>query len=265
VERIKKFDNFLLVEKKVHPYYHDELNPKFWTPKKTKDGEIVDWEFDPVIKKKLVKIAKEFYEKFEDTIGKVDIKDIQLTGSLANFNYTKFSDLDVHVLIEFSDVSAKPKKVLKAAIDGIRFIWNMRHDIKMRGHDVELYLQDAKEPHVASGLYSLMNDKWIKKPKFDIPTVDKDDVDSKSRGIKNDIDKIAEKLSLKSLTPEEAKEYYKKASKIKDKIQKQRKEGLEKSGEFSVGNLVFKDLRNTGYIEKVIDIISEFYDKIYSE
>jgi hypothetical protein len=167
-------------------------------------------------------------------------------------------------LINFSDVDA-PKDVLKAAIDGIRFIWNLRHDVIIRGHDVELYLQDAKEPHVASGLFSLKNNEWIKKPKFDPPTVDEQDVQKKFDGIASDIDQLESKLLLVKNMPSDAKELYKRANKVKEKLQKMRKEDLAKSGEFSVGNLAFKKLRNEGYIEKLIDIISGAYGRIYSE
>lgn len=252
-----------LTEKKVNEFYNDELNPKFWTKKIKKDGSI-EWELDRSVRRKLLKIADDFYSKFEDTIGKPKIVDVQLTGSLSNYNYTKYSDLDVHVLVDFDKIDA-PKKVLKSAIDGIRFIWNLRHDIKIRGHEVETYMQDSDEPHVASGLYSLKDDEWIVKPVFDPPAVDPSDVQTKYEGIAYDIDKISQKIKKENLDPGTAKELFQRASKLKDKIMKMRKEGLSKEGEFSVGNLAFKKLRNKGYIEKLIDTISLAYDKIYSE
>ena len=264
MELVKSFENYFLVEKQVSPFYNDELNPKFWTKKVSKSGTAEKWTLDPIIRKKLVKIAEEFYSKFDDVVGKAPIVDIQLTGSLANYNYTGYSDLDVHVLVDFNKIDA-PKKVLKAAVDGIRFVWNVRHDIKMRGHDVELYLQDSKEPHTSSGLFSLKNNEWVKKPKFDLPEVDEDDVYKKVDGIKQDINQFESKLITSAKIPSDAKELYKRANALKEKIHKMRKEGLEKGGEFSVGNLAFKGLRNDGYIEKLIDIISEAYDKIYSE
>jgi hypothetical protein len=259
---LQKYADFIL-EKRVGEYYNDELNPKFWTMKKKRDGS-VDWELDRGVRKKLLRIAKDFASKFEDTIGKPKIIDIQLTGSLANYNYTKYSDLDVHVLIDFDKIDS-PKKVLKSAIDGIRFIWNLRHDIKIRGHEVETYMQDSKEPHVASGLYSLMDDEWITKPKFDPPNVDVDDVRTKYDGIVYDINKLEQKLIKSTTVDKEAKLLFERAGKLKDKIMKMRKEGLSKEGEFSVGNVTFKKLRNEGYIEKLIDIISGAYDRIYSE
>lgn len=255
--------NEFISEGRISEFYNDELNPKFWTKKKNQKGE-TEWVLDRNVRKKLLIIAKDFYSKFEDTIGKPKIVDIQLTGSLSNYNYTKYSDLDVHVLVDFDKIDA-PKKVLKSAIDGIRFIWNLRHDIRIRGHEVETYMQDSEEPHVASGLYSLMDDEWIKKPTFDPPSVDPADVDKKYEGIASDINKFEEKLVKQNTTPSNAKELYEKAGKLKEKIMKMRKEGLQKEGEFSVGNLAFKKLRNEGYIEKLIDTISQAYDKIYSE
>ena len=88
MESVKSFKDYLLVEKQISAFYNDELNPKFWTKKVSKDGKKEKWVLDPIIRKKLLKIAEEFYEKFNDTIGKKPIVDIQLTGSLANYNYT---------------------------------------------------------------------------------------------------------------------------------------------------------------------------------
>lgn len=259
---VKRFCEFLF-EEKIGSFYNDELNPKFWDKHVNKNGD-VKWEFDPLVRKKLLKISEDFFSKYEDLLKSTPIDDIQLTGSLANFNYTDLSDLDVHVLIDFGKVDA-PKEILKAAIDGIRFIWNLRHDVVIRGHDVELYLQDKDEPHTASGLFSLKNNEWIKSPKFDPPSVDEQDVEKKFQGISSEIKELENKLLLVGQLPSNSKDLYKRANKLKDKIQKMRKEGLSKEGEFSVGNLAFKKLRNEGYIEKLIDIISGAYGRIYSE
>ena len=76
-----------LLERQVSPFYNDGLNQVFWT-KKTK-GDDVEWTLDQRVRKKLLRIANEFFEKFDDILKEKDIVDIQLTGSLANFNYTK--------------------------------------------------------------------------------------------------------------------------------------------------------------------------------
>lgn len=257
------FRLFVLNEDKVGPFYNDELNPKFWDLY-TSSSNTEKWVFDPIVRRKLLSIAEDFYEKFAELLPGVPIEDIQLTGSLANYNYTDYSDLDVHVLVDFSKVDVK-KDVLKKAVDGIRFIWNLRHNIIIRNHDVELYLQDVSEPHASSGLYSLLNNRWVRKPKFDPPEVDSQDVDKKFEGIASEINSMQTKLISMPDVPSDAKKMYSRLTKLKEKIQNMRKEGLSKSGEFSVGNLAFKKLRNEGYIEKIINLISQSYERIYSE
>ena len=212
------------------------------------------------IKDKLIRIARDFYEELE---LETEIIDIHLTGSLANYNYNKESDIDVHIVIDFSEIN-EDIKLVKKAIDSQRFIWNLRHNITIKGHDVELYIQDKAEEHTSAGLYSLLYNKWIKAPTYDPPNIDNKDVKIKYDIKSNDIDEI-ERLSEQDLDPTEAKEYYEKAKELKSKIMKGRKEGLLEEGEFSIENLVFKKLRNENKIEKLIGIISNFYDKIYSQ
>jgi predicted nucleotidyltransferase len=149
----------------LEQYYNDQLDPDFWS----------DGEFNPRIKDKLLEISKEFYDKLKLDIP---IEDVQLTGSLANYTYTDYSDLDVHILIDFSKINENVELV-KKALDGVRFIWNLRHQISIKGHEVEIYLQDANEPHDASGLYSLMYDKWLRKPVYNPPEVDERSVELK--------------------------------------------------------------------------------------
>lgn len=245
--RILNFSSWSVNEDK---FYQDKLNDLFW------DG----LNFDENIRNKLIQIAHDFYQTFKLDIP---IEDIELTGSLANYNWTPKSDLDVHVLIDFSKINPDVS-LAKKAMDGQRFIWNLRHNVVMRGHDVELYLQDINEPHVASGLFSLLNNKWIKVPKYNPPQIDERDVEMKFLGIVNDIKQLQSKID-NIQDPKEAKEMHDHAEKVKAKIMKMRKEGLEREGEFSVENIVFKKLRNEGYIQNIIDLTSRSYDKIYSE
>ena len=264
METVKTFQDYFLFEKQVNAFYQDELNPKFWTKRSSKDGTKEKWVLDPLVRKKLLKIGQEFYEKLDDVVGKTPIYDIQLTGSLANYNWTDLSDLDVHVLVDFDKIKA-PRKVIEAAGGGAKFIWNARHEIKLRGHDVEVFLQDSDERHHITGLFSLENNQWIKKPQFDPPKVDEDDVNKKAEGIANEISSLESKLISSHSLPKDSRNLFRRAKTLKKKISKMRKEGLDKKGEFSVGNLAFKKLRNDGYIGKLIDIMSRAYDRIYSE
>jgi len=245
--RIKNFKQWILNEGE---FYQNELNNLFWS----------NSQFDPSIREKLLQIANEFYQIFK---LEIPISDIQLTGSLANYNWTPKSDLDVHILIDFSKINPDVALV-KKGIDGQRFIWNLRHNIVLRGHDVELYLQDVNEPHVASGLFSLLNNEWIRVPQYNPPQIDEMDVQKKFEGIVNDINQLESKLQNKD--PEiSPRELYEHAEKVKSRIMKMRKDGLAERGEFSVENLVFKKLRNEGYIQNLIDLISRAYEEIYNE
>ena len=232
-------------------FYNDTLSPKFYI----KDKMI------PALRKKLVDITNNFLDDVNIKLPKID--DIQLTGSLANFNYTPKSDLDVHVLLDFKKID-EDTDLVKAALDGIRFIWNTKHDIKIKGHDVELYFQDTKEPHVSTGLYSLKDGDWVKKPKYNPPTINDDDVKKKFEDFKFVIDKL-EELTKKISDPNKSKALYEYGRRVFQKIKKMRQEGLKGVGEFSVGNLTFKYLRNTEYIDKLHTLINQNYDDIYSE
>jgi len=232
-------------------FYNKELNPKFWTNKS----------FDKSVRQKLLQIAEDVYE---DLNIDVEIADIQLTGSLANYNYNENSDLDVHILLDFSQIN-DDKKLVKDALDGKRYVWNVKHDIKIRDHEVEIYYQDVTEPHVASGLYSLLNDTWIEEPSYNPPTVDEKDVDLKAESIRKDIERLANDINDPNVSDDEARMIHERGKKIQEKISKMRKEGLAESGEFSVENLVFKQLRNDGSIEKLFDSINNAYDEMFNE
>lgn len=251
MKNILNFNAWLFENEERDDFYKKELNPSFWK----------DDKFDPQIREKLLKIAKDFYEALKLT---APIKDIQLTGSLANYNWTDKSDLDVHVLIDFNDVDDNVELV-KKALDGMRFIWNLRHNIKIKGFDVELYVQDIHEPHTASGLFSLLNNEWIRIPKYSPPDIDYKDVDKKYQGIVSDILEMENLMATADFSSFTEEELYNHAQKLKKKIMDMRKEGLAREGEFSVENLVFKKLRNEGYIEKIIELISKAYTNIYNE
>lgn len=253
-----------IFEKKISSFYNDQLNPVFWSKKESKNGEI-EWIFDERIRKKLLRISYDFFKEFEEILKKKDIIDIQLSGSLANYNYTNLSDIDVQIIVSTKNVSDDSPEVVKEALNGIRFKWNLSHDISIRGYDLEMYIQEPETPHLGSGLFSLLNNKWIKNPPINPPEVDELDVEQKYQSIAYEVDQLESRLVSLSSVPNNAKALYNRANMLKKRITKMRKEGLSKNGEFSVGNLTYKKLRNEGYIEKLIHLISKSYDKIYTE
>jgi hypothetical protein len=223
----------------------DELNGKVWEDSKNMKEDI---------REKLLTISQDFYNT---TSLNVEIKDITLTGSLANYNWSgKYSDFDLHIIIDFKDVN-EDTDLVKRFCDAAKNLWNKTHDIKVEGFEVEVYIQDKNEPHKSSGVYSILKDKWKIEPvKVDfIP--DEIDIREKAKSIMMLVDDLE-----KEVDDYDYNEYKERVKKVWNKIKKYRKSGLEsESGEFSLGNLIFKLLRRNGYIEKIIDLRRQSYEK----
>tara|TARA_B100000700_G_C15035726_1_gene852701 strand:+ start:2328 stop:3152 length:825 start_codon:yes stop_codon:yes gene_type:complete len=198
----------------------------------------------------LYKIALEFYLSLDIS---APIKDIIITGSLANYNYTKVSDVDLHVLFDFSEIDEN-LDLVKNYMNAKKSIWNEKHNIKIKGHDVELYGQDVNEEHHSTGVYSIMSDKWLTVPKRESAKLDLPAVQRKASALMKMIDNLLEKDDPS----------IKKIDALKKKIKNMRQSGLERSGEYSAENLAFKVLRNTGYIERLYDRAVKEFDKSLS-
>jgi len=215
------------------------------------------WETDDIImepiREQLLTIANDLFDKLE-----LDIKleDIILTGSLANYNHSEYSDFDIHLLLDFKLINNDYEFVRKYA-DSIAAVWNLQHEIVIAGYDVEVYLQDINEIHNSTGQYSLLNNQWNIKPEISNFKPDEELIKIKSKSIMDRIDEISKSY-------EDGLDYETLITDIKrifKKIKDGRKSGLVREGEYSIENLVFKLLRRNGYIEKIIDIRRESYDK----
>lgn len=217
---------------------NDTLCPLIWD-----EDEILK----PEVRKALLKNAKRFIE-FSD-VENLKYNDIILTGSMANYNYNENSDLDVHIIMDFSQISEN-KDFVGDFFKLKKQLWAEKLPIQIKGHDVEMYFQDTDETLHASGTYSLIKNDWIKKPLKKIINVDMGDVQLKSADLMNAIDDLEDDMSSQN--------FVKKHEQLKNKIKKYRQTGLDKSGEFSTENLVFKILRNTGYLEKMVDMKNEY-------
>jgi len=230
-------------------YIKDELSQKVWDDFKLKDE----------IKEQLITIGQDFFEKIEI---EVDVKDIVFCGSLCNYNWSeKYSDFDLHIIIDFNDVNEDYELVEKLC-DYAKKMWNSQHDIKIKGYDVEIAIQDENDLSETlkttrmGGVYSLLNNKWIKKPTKVEFEPDENLIKEKSKTLMMKIDDIEESDNIDY---DDLKE---KTESVWKKIKDFRKSGLEsESGEFSIGNLVFKLIRRNGYISKIMEIKKDSYDK----
>jgi len=224
----------------------DELTPEVWENNQLK----------PEVLQVLRAIAKDFFDGLE--LGQIDIKDIILTGSLANYNWSEYSDIDLHILVDFADIDENVKLV-KDFFDAKKGMWNSKHDILVMGYEVEIYVQDINEPHKATGQYSVMNDSWNVEPSKVDPVIDWSSISLK-------YDSLADQIDMVSNIYDD--QYYEQAHmaaiRLQERLRKFRKSGLETGGEFSVENLTFKVLRRSGAIGELIDIKHKSYDAMMS-
>jgi hypothetical protein len=207
------------------------LNPKIWD-----QGEL-----KPEIADKLKQIA----EAFLDFVGvELDVKDLTVTGSNANYTWTAYSDLDLHII-----VPGIPTEQERELYTAKKNLWSEQHDIKIRNMPVEVYIQGEDEQHHSTGVYSIAKQDWLTVPKKTKPKIDDRAVSAKYQEIAWGIGEALDSNNLEKL------------QRVKDKVTQMRKSGLSRAGEWSVENLVFKQLRNVGLIDKMSDRIRRLQDQ----
>lgn len=224
------------------------LFPKFW--KNDRNGGI-----NPIVARKLIEISDRIINSLN-----LDAKpkDVIITGSIASYNWHENSDIDLHILYDFDEIG-EDFSLVKKMLDETRINWNKKHNIKIAGKEVELYFQHAYEPHEANGIWSLELEKWLALPVHLNPELDLKTTEKKAESIAQCIDHLYV-LFKKS----QFKEAYRFAKKIKSKIARMRKAGLDKEGIYSPENLAFKMLRNSGHLQKLSSLKIEAYDKMMS-
>jgi hypothetical protein len=207
------------------------LNPKIW------DGD----QLDPTVAQKLKEIAA----AFEEFIGiDLDVVDYTITGSNANYTWTDHSDLDLHLIVK-----GLPSDEARELFNAKKALWGEQHNITIKGLPVECYVQGQEEEHHSTGVYSIARNQWLVEPKKIKPEVDDSAVEAKKDSAIHDIETALLSKDLNKLRA------------VKEKITKMRKAGLERAGEWSVENLVFKILRNLGLIDEIADKIRELEDQ----
>jgi hypothetical protein len=203
--------------------YHDTLNPILWTNN----------QLNTDIRYKLLLIAKHFADFLK--VKSLQLKDITISGSNASYGYSDYSDIDLHLVVAIPNDNLD----LIELYDAKKNQYNFTYNIQIKNIDVELYVQDITKPHESAGIYSIMNDTWIKEPKHQLPKVNELEVNNKAQNYLGQINQ-----ALNSHNLELAKDTLADLSKL-------RKAGLDTGGEFSVENLAFKLLRAHGKIDKL--------------
>ena len=98
---------------------HDSLEENVWTEQK---------KLEPHIRRRLLNIAKQFWEGID--LPTVPVEDVTFTGSLANYNWSSYSDVDLHILVDYSNLPADDE-ILQALMNSKRAAWNNKHNIEI--------------------------------------------------------------------------------------------------------------------------------------
>ena len=212
-------------------------------------------QLNPIVARKLMQIADDVIKSLD--LG-VEVEDVIITGSIASYNWHELSDIDLHIMLDFNKIDDN-FDLVKRMLDQTRINWNKKHNILINKKEVELYFQHYTEPHEANGIWSLELEKWLAQPVKLDPEIDLITTEKKAEAIAQSIEHLFEIFKDKKF-----KEAYDYAGKIKDKIAKMRKSGLEEEGIYSPENLAFKMLRNAGYLEKLSALKIEAYDSMMS-
>jgi len=239
IDTINKLKEMLGI-KESHRIYNSILNPEIWATENA---------IKPDVLNKLLTIANTFYK---DTDLNVPLENIYFLGSTAGYNWTPTSDIDLHLVVDFSKIDPN-EELVKNYVDGLKSKWNENHNIRIGNHPVEVYIQDIKEVNRSQAVYSLMKNEWVKKPKIEDIQIDKDAITKKYKQYVSFISTAIKEQNLDKL------------KRLVKRLYEMREAGLSKSGEYSTENLVFKLLRSTGYVNQLKDAITNITDKNLSK
>ena len=219
-----------------------ELQPEIW----------VDNQMWPEVRQRFLEIVEDFLDGLDVN---VPIEDVRLTGSLANYNWSKYSDADVHIVVDFGEID-EDIELVKAFFDAARARWNDHHDIKVYGFEVELYVENIGDPHHSSGVYSIATNKWIIEPSPRDIEIDFITARKKSDDIETQVN-LVERI----LHGGNTQSVLKMIERIKHKIRRMRQAGLDSpQREFSPENIAFKILRRNGVLERLGGLKRNAYD-----
>jgi hypothetical protein len=231
----------LITELKLTLRSHETLNPNLWKKEK----------LDPEVWRALNRIGKE-WQSFAN-IPDSAIRDVIICGGNANYNYTDQSDIDLHLVVDKEGV--KCDGLVDDYLQSKKQLWALTHDITVKGQPVELYAQDFRDPfRKGQGIYSLKSNRWLQKPtKYKIDRKNPEVV-RKTKQYMDSIDHLIDSNSddVASLR------------KLKNRLKQMRSTAIEKGGEVAPENLVFKELRNRGYIDKMNDYMKNLEDQSLS-
>ena len=212
---------------------HPALNSLLWSNR----GQL-----DPMVRSKLIKIANHF-KRFVDL--NFAVLDLQITGGQTSRYWTEHSDLDLHLITDYSSIDCDQE--LAELFDTKRLLYKQQHKIVIRGIPVELYVEDSAEPAVG-GAYSLIKDQWIRPSTEPRGSLDL-----------NRVEQYAARWQ-QIISAASAIDDIEQARQVMSVLKLYRRKGLAQSGEYGAANLVFKSLRNSGLVDQLRQHITDLED-----
>ena len=222
-----------------------ELSPSVWDGERLKDE----------VKDHLIQVGHDFMD-FLDL--DVNIQELILVGSMAGYNYSKYSDIDLHIILDFKDVS-EDKELLKRYFSLAKSKWNRSRGTKLFGHDVEVYVEDVEDERIPAATYSLTKDDWINRPSNDKMSIDYEGVSKKVSEKMQEVEELEALFQAKDY-----KEAYEMGTNLREKLRTFRQSGLDREGEYSNENLAFKVLRRSGTLERLNSLTKNSYKNMRS-
>ena len=220
---------------------HDCLNTKIWDEENN---------LRPIVRDRLLHITKQYAEDSE-VLNYNDILDAERVGSNASYNYTPQSDLDLHLVVNMENLSCDPA-LFQLACNAEKINFNKSYDIKVKGIDVELYVEDVKSCTASNGIYSVFKDEWIKFPaKIEVPSFEND---VEYNTLLDEYKAKAEALLEPNTSAEDIDNYI-------NSLYTLRRSGIMTDGEFSKGNFIFKEIRNLGLLDALKDMLKDIRSK----
>lgn len=217
--------------------FHDKLNPELWDES---DQMILP------VRVRLLKAAMAFYDFLE--MPELKLSDIVVTGSNAAYNYTELSDIDVHLIVDYSKTTCP--KLAENFFSAKKTLWNVSHDITVRGFDIEMYVEDQRAPAYSNGVFSILRGRWIHHAQPVKPSYDDAAVLAKTEDLADEID------ALLNGQPDADR-----LASLMKRVREMRKSGLQDGGEFSTENLAFKSLRALGYLDRLMAARTKAQDR----
>lgn len=219
---------------------HDTLNPKLWDENN---------ELKPEVRKKIEEIVQKFDDNLKENDIELDVKDIAIIGSNANYNYSPDSDVDIHIIADTSVYPDQEDLAMKVYL-AYKSLFNNKYDPTLNGIEAEVYVEPDEVHANSNGVYSL-KDGWLKEPEqVDVPDIDPEHVQELIQPFE---DRYNDLINSDPSVSE--------VDDLIDDIYLQRQKSIMKDGEFGDGNICFKEFRNRGYLQNLRDLKVELENK----